>query len=191
MSLRVFTAIDLTSQVIRSVQAFQRKLAEQVPPILRWTKAEQLHITLKFVAALQENHLPPIISDLSHALQDQPCFSLNFQEAGVFPHLRSPRILWIGLQSSDALQTLFKINESIFKEYGYAPEKRPFQAHITIGRFKDDCTFNDLQMFRNVFSSLQKRFKTMQKVDHLTLYESTLTPHGPLYEIRDTITFQA
>lgn len=191
MSLRVFTAIDLSPQVVGAMQAFQRKFAEQIPPILQWTKAEQLHITLKFVGALQENHLAPIMSHLERALQNQPCFPLDFREAGIFPNLQSPRILWIGLLPSHELQAIYRINESIFKEYGYAPEKRPFQAHITIGRFKDKCGFNDLQMFRNVYFTLQKHFKAIQKVEHLTFYESTLTPHGAAYKICDTITFQA
>jgi len=189
MSLRVFTAIDLTPQVISDIQSFQREFAGQIPPIIRWTKTQLLHITLRFTGALQENHLSSILAQLAQELHHQHPFSLDFHEAGVFPNIKSPRILWVGLAPSSDLQNLFTINENIFGHYGYPAEKRPFQPHITIGRFKEDCSISDLQIFRNVFPTLQKHFKTVQLVDHLTFYENTLTPHGPLYKIHTTITF--
>lgn len=182
MSLRTFVAIDLTPTVIKKIIDFQKELGGQIPPIIRWTKKEQIHITLKFIGALKEDQLDSLNTSLIDTVSSMNRFSLSFENAGIFPNMNNPRILWIGIKSSPELFELVSTLETIFDHYGYAPEKRPFQAHITIGRFKDHITRQDLAFFQNVFHSHHPIFHCNQIVDQLTFYKSTLTPHSPIYE---------
>ena len=189
MSYRVFTAFDLSAEVIRSIVDFQEKLPKQFHTVLRWTKVEQLHITLKFVGELNEKDLQPVQEKIQKSFSETKKFSLEYSGSGFFPNEKNPRILWIAMQPSSELQAVVKKNEEIFQTYGYAPEKRPFQAHITIGRFKEYATRYELDQFLTEWHKQKPAFQARQMIDHLTFYRSMLTPQGPLYSIIAKVNF--
>jgi 2'-5' RNA ligase len=152
-------------------------------------KTDQLHITLKFVGELQENHLQPILDEMGRTFSKVNQFPLQLRGTGVFPNLKGPRILWLGINPSNELLELVKMNESIFHAFGYIPEKRPFQAHITVGRFKDLHTRQDLEKFQLLFDVQKQNFQAQQVIDHLTFYQSILTRQGPIYKILSKVIF--
>ncbi len=190
MSYRIFTAFDLSAEVIRDITEFRNKLPKQSSSVLRWTKTEQLHITLNFVGELREQDLKPIQEKLLKTLTETKPFSLEFSGSGIFPNERNPRILWIGMQPTYDLLAVVEKNKTIFQEFGYPPEKRPFQAHITIGRFKDYSSRVELDQFLSGWNGQKSTFHAQQMIDHLTYYKSTLTPQGPIYSAITRIQFQ-
>ena len=190
MSYRVFTAFDLSTKVIRSITEFRNKLPKQSSSVLRWTKIEQLHITLNFVGELNEQDLKPAQEKLLKTFTETKPFSIEFNGSGIFPNERNPRILWIGMQPSYDLFAVVEKNKAIFQELGYPPEKRPFRAHITIGRFRDRSTRAELDQFLSGWNEKKSAFHARQMIDHLTFYKSTLTQRGPIYSVITRIQFQ-
>jgi 2'-5' RNA ligase len=55
---------------------------------------------------------------------------------GVFPNIRSPRVLWAGVKGNDELTGLQQEIETGMTSLGFKQEKRRFRPHLTIGRFK-------------------------------------------------------
>jgi 2'-5' RNA ligase len=190
MSYRVFAALDLSQQVITDIFNYRKNLEQYLPPILRWTKTDQLHITLKFVGELQENHLHSLQNKIEEVFSEVYKFQLQLQGSGTFPNERNPRILWVGIHPSHELLEVVKMNEDIFQTFGYPAEKRPFQAHITIARFKESCTHQELTQFQLLWKTLKQDFQTQQSMDHLTLYQSTLTRQGPIYKSLTKVDFR-
>lgn len=190
MNYRVFSALDLSEQVITDIFNYRKHLEQHLPPILRWTKADQLHITLKFVGELRENHLQPIQNKLEEVFSEVEKFQLQLQGSGIFPNKRNPRILWVGIHPSNDLLEVVRKNEEIFNTFGYPTERRPFQAHITIARFKDNCAYQELTQFQLLWNTLKQDFQTQQSMDHLTFYQSTLTRQGPIYKIITKVDFR-
>lgn len=189
MSYRVFTAFDLSTEVIQNIAGFREKIRKQSSSVLRWTKTEQLHITLKFVGELKEQDLKPIQEKLNETLAATKKFPLEYSGSGIFPGEKNPRILWIGMQPSNELLAVAKQNEAIFQAFGYPPERRPFQAHITIGRFRDHATRAELDQFLSDWNKQKESFQARQMIDHLTFYKSTLTPQGPIYSVITKVAF--
>ncbi len=190
MSYRVFTALDLSQSVTSNILDYQKNLEQHFPPILRWIKADQLHITLKFVGELQENHLHPLQNKMRGIFSEVEKFQLQLQGSGIFPSARNPRILWVGIQPSQKLLEVVNKNESVFQTFGYPTEKRPFQAHITIARFKEDYPQKEWTQFQLLWKTQKNDFQTQQNIDHLTLYQSTLTRQGPIYKILTKVDFR-
>lgn len=182
MNHRVFLAIDIPQNIISAIQKKQQEMKLHAPPIIRWTKPNLLHITLKFEGELKQADLEPLCHDLHHAFFSFNPFTLEYQTLGVFPDLRKPRILWLGITHNDALFYLVRTVESIFNTLGYRPENRPFQAHLTIGRFNNHLSQSEIQDFSACLESQKDKFHAQQTVDHVTLYESTLTSSGPIYK---------
>ena len=181
MNQRVFTAVDLPDPIKKSVRALQQEMSNRFPPIIRWTPSQQMHITLKFVGAIKEDHLTPIKNKLHEECGQHPAFPLILKDTGIFPSLKNPRIFWIGLGLSPELLSLVKRNERVFNAFGYPPEKRPFRGHITIGRFKKYISLQELKMFQTNFQAEEPSFHAKLNADHLSLYESQLSPQGPTY----------
>ncbi|HAF61433.1 MAG TPA: RNA 2',3'-cyclic phosphodiesterase [Anaerolineaceae bacterium] len=190
MNHRIFAAIDLPQNVLNTIQGVQNSFALQAPSIVRWTKTNQLHITLKFIRELQDTHLNPLCSTLHQILSAFQTFPLDYSGMGVFPSMRNPRVLWLGIKASEPLVTLVQNIESIFQEFGYESEKRPFQPHLTIGRFKNDFSQPELQNFRSCLANYTAKVYAHQIVEHVTLYESTLTPAGPIYKVLLQVPFK-
>ena len=191
MRHRVFLAIDLPQSVTTAIQNIQAGMVQQASPIIRWTKTDLLHITLKFAGAVQDSDLQPIQRELEHSASLFQTFSLEYKDMGVFPNKRNPRVLWLGITPSASLTQLAQISESVFASHDYEPEKRPFQAHLTIGRFKDRFTQPELQNFLTNLAMIKEQIHYNQKVDHITLYESTLTPKGPIYTVLSRMPFKS
>ena len=123
--------------------ATARALAAQARPLIpygaRPAHPLDLHLTLHFLGGLtpervQAAHLA------ADAVWTQP-FALRMDQAGSFPRAR---VLWCA--PSRAPATLFALVarlESALAAQGFAPEARPFRAHLTLARkFRGPATLD-------------------------------------------------
>jgi 2'-5' RNA ligase len=57
--------------------------------------------------------------------------------AGAFPTERRGRVLWLGVsQGAELLVQLAAAVGALLEPVGYAPEARPYHAHLTLARLK-------------------------------------------------------
>lgn len=143
--MRTFLAIEMPTAaeiVIRQTQqALENLLATAQQQAIRWTVPASVHLTLRFLGdttdeqrRLLQTTLPPIVAE------HQP-FTLQLQGIGCFPNVKTPSIIWLGLQPAD--QTLFQLQahlEKAAQSAGFAIERKPFRPHLTIGRMRQSIT---------------------------------------------------
>jgi len=132
--IRAFIAVDLDPQVIERIYSAVDDLKARIPAI-RWLPKTNLHLTLKFLGNVEETQIDPLIAVLQEQLRPFPRCTINAKGLGVFPDLRRPKILWVGLAGSGLIQLAAKVDLSLLP-FGFAPEKRPFTPHLTIGRWR-------------------------------------------------------
>lgn len=145
----------------------------------KWVEPENMHFTYKFLGAVDENKIPEITSTLDSYLRVYES-KLEFRGLGVFPHPKSPRILWLGLYNPDrsVFDAAMGIDEKMAK-IGFSPEKRKFLPHVTLVRVKKSLStgFLDiLREYKNIEAEPMDQFS-------INLIESKLTPEGPIYSI--------
>jgi 2'-5' RNA ligase len=97
---------------------------------------------------------------------------------GFFPHARHPRVFWAGAENTTALRQLASSVDVALQPLGIAPEVRPYQPHLTLGRIVDKGPFPDLDLAIEELPS--REFGTITP-DRFVLFESTVTPTGPIY----------
>src|SRR5882672_10835598 len=95
---RVFCAIELPSLVRDKISEHITRLREAMPGSpASWSRAENVHLTLKFVGHIQ----PGRVNDLSQAAEDAVAgfspFEIGIGNAGSFPEHGTARVLWIGI----------------------------------------------------------------------------------------------
>ncbi|MBI5419569.1 MAG: RNA 2',3'-cyclic phosphodiesterase [Deltaproteobacteria bacterium] len=176
--MRLFTGIALSP-------ACRNAIASAVSPFrsrrihVSWTPDRNLHLTMKFLGETPPDRVEEIALLLGPAGEDIPPFDLVVEEAGGFPSLRAPRVLWIGIR--EPLELVGKLQENMenaLSDAGFPREERPFHPHITVGRVKGGLSPGWGEEYARALSG--RRFGVV-RVSSFQLYESRLSPQGATY----------
>ena len=132
--IRAFIAIEIDPQLVRQISAMITDLKPRIAGI-RWVPQANFHLTLKFLGDIEETKIEPIAQALELALRPFPRFTINAKDLGVFPDLKRPRVLWIGLEGKKLLELASKIKTAL-DPLGFVPEKKRFKPHLTVGRWR-------------------------------------------------------
>lgn len=182
-TVRAFLAINLPMAILRRVTELQSELrtrADQEQLKVGWVPPPNLHVTLKFLGNISRENAWVMRDLLQQRLAHRPRFSLAVKGAGCFPDAAHPRILWVGVEGKDdALTALVADLEQWMFELGFAKEKRPFHAHVTIGRVKDGnadllqglnepdfgrCTVNEVVLYESVLRRTGAEYSALVRV---------------------------
>src|SRR5262249_7037020 len=106
-------------------------------------------------------------------------FTLGLRGLGLFPPHGEPRVLWVGVETNSALQSLHQtIGELLTNEIGYVPESRPYAPHITLSRFNGPTSRVKLQ--QHMKNSADFHIAEIP-VTQFALYSSTVVDRAPTY----------
>lgn len=174
--IRAFIAINLAASVIEEIAKVQSALQDTKGDI-RWTRAHNLHLTLKFLGDIARGQVEPILHALQDALRGRPALRLVVRGLGAFPNPKKPRVLWAGI-AGEGLKELSETVETALMALDFPPEEREFTPHLTIGRVRS------LRGWDRVLAVMRAHEQAdfgESVVDHVTLYQSTLRPDGAVY----------
>lgn len=172
MKKRLFIAIDIPESVKSVVARIEEELSKSISG--RWIDPGNLHLTLKFLGYVDEEMVPGIEDAVAGAVTDFSNFILRLSDIGLFPNIRKPRVLWVGLIDEDnSCGKIQRILDRSLSGLGFEKEKRPFQPHVTLCRIKKQVLI-DLEFPKVDPASFEVR--------ELILFQSTLTPKGAIYE---------
>ncbi len=170
--VRAFIAVPLPEEIREQVAALNRTLARQLPEV-RWSHGENLHLTLKFFAAIEEESLEKIGEVMLSVGRFTPPFQVRLKGLGAFPSLARPRVFWLGIHQDEPLRHLHQDLEDRLERLGLARDPRPFAPHLTLGRPQ-----GPLHGGRDPIGRRQPGLDLDLPVDQLILYQSRLRPGG-------------
>ena len=172
--MRLFVAIEISAEIRARINEFVTRLQPRLTNA-RWARPEGLHITLKFLGNVADERRP-IIEQALHRI-DAPRFEVSLHRIGVFPNPKSPRVLWVGIESGPELTNLAKETDNVLASLGFEREKRAFTPHVTLARFKEGTKALNVGA---ALPELDLSFGTMTATE-FHLYESKLSPKGASY----------
>jgi 2'-5' RNA ligase len=134
--MRLFIAISLPEKVKNEIETAQNELRRALPiGSVRWTKREQIHLTLKFLGEVLGNRTEALTQSVQEACKKFPPLRLRAARIGFFPNANLPRVIWAGVSDrAGGLPTLQFAIESAMKEFGTQGPEKTFIGHITLGR---------------------------------------------------------
>jgi 2'-5' RNA ligase len=168
---RLFVAIDLPDST-------KGVLVDLDPKIrgVRWTDAEQMHLTLGFFGDVPDDVDLTLRERLS-AIEFGAYF-LPITGVGTFPPKGPPKIIWIGVGAGHPhLFQVYKRVQEAALAAGLEPELRPWHPHITLARCRD-VSAQAVQKFLKTNVDLDAG---MIRVESFHLYSSKLTPAGSIH----------
>jgi 2'-5' RNA ligase len=135
--IRVFFAIALSTEFKEQLGVFILNLQEKAKTrAIRWTKQENLHITLQFLPELQSNDLPLLVENVHKTIKNTPPLTFSIGSIQLFPNPYHPRVIVLDIMPQDDLVALAKKIARGIKASHYPTEDRLFRAHVTLGRIK-------------------------------------------------------
>lgn len=179
--LRAFIAVEIPAEIQQNVDRETANLRKILDPLVRWVPAENMHLTLKFLGDVSPSNVEFLMQMLRNEADTVPCFHIHLTGLGAFPSLRRPRVIYIGIQAPAALDTLQRGIESASHRLGYESDERPFSAHLTLGRVKQNVGAADQQKIRRTIEGTQVDLLGTARVDSVHLFKSELKPSGSVY----------
>ena len=106
-------------------------------------------------------------------------FQLKAGGLGVFPTVKRPRVLWMGITGDTAPLIAFARNlDARLAGLGFAEETRPFRAHLTLGRFKAKT---DARRLTQILLDAAEIEPAAFSADQVILFKSDLKPSGAVH----------
>jgi len=179
--IRAFIAVTLPEHLVCFVSGIQQTLKASGLRI-GWVAPGNVHLTLKFLGDIDPADIDPITDVMSECAQRMAPMTFFAGGLGVFPDLRHPRVLWLGIMGDmpqliafqqDLDTRLVAVGKGRFK-----PEERQFKGHLTLGRIKARLGSDILVKALRETGRVESKAFT---VDVIHLVQSRLTPSGSIY----------
>ena len=179
-SCRLFFALwpdeSTRQQLLRETRGVVRRCGgKPVPPA-------NYHVTVAFVGTLAAERLDAIVA--AGRATEFAQFELLFDRVGYWPR---PRVLWVApSRCPPALHTLVSALWDRLSDAGLERESRAYQPHLTLARIADEILLDDLY---RAIEDLPTREFGLINPDQFVLFESSVTPAGPIYRKVAEFTF--
>ncbi len=178
--MRLFIALPLPVQVENALKSIIQNL-KKYDERIRWVNPSNIHVTLRFLGETDPKQVPELKQIITDATTTCKPFAVRITKIGAFPNIRHPRIIWAGFHDdlvSVQVNKLASIIEQSVRESGFEPEKKKFRPHLTLARIKNPASLKALpQILQNY------KIEPIEcKLNKICLFQSTLTPKGPIYD---------
>jgi len=190
-SLRCFVAVPLSDELKARVTDFQQRLSSRLSTYaLKWTKRQQLHLTLVFLGNVDADRIDPVKAALTIACTACPPLELKLACAGCFPSIQRPGVVWVGVGgAASSLCALAQSARMAMEPFCERPEKKPFNAHLTIARVKA-APAREVARIGASIQSMKMEPLGEWRADEVQLIRSELFREGPRYSVLQAIKLQ-
>ncbi|MEW6189455.1 MAG: RNA 2',3'-cyclic phosphodiesterase [Actinomycetota bacterium] len=174
--LRLFIAVELPPDLQRKLSSVKNEMKKVKDA--KWVEPQNLHLTLKFLGNCSEEKVSTIIESVASCVKNAKPFAFKLNGLGCFPSNKRARVFWIGIKEGEEdLIKLQQFVEEALKPLGFKKEERAFHAHVTLARLRRP---QDMRL--GIASIETEEFSTpFIQVKSITLFQSRLTPSGPIY----------
>jgi RNA 2',3'-cyclic 3'-phosphodiesterase len=176
--IRVFFGINLpiaTQQALTTTRLELENFYAHYP--IRWSKANNLHITLQFLAQFKTADLNNLCRNVNSQLRPMATrFRISIEKLEFFPESK-PHIIALNVEPQAQLRQLAQCIGRGIEQTHYPTEKRPFKGHLTLGRIK---TNSNRTAFMQNKLPLEAHILTFS-CNEIILFHSQPSPLGSIY----------
>jgi len=181
--MRVFIAIDIDEQIRKALSRLQNEMRSKVDikkGDVKWVNPDVMHLTLKFLGEIKDVQAVDVRNITKDVAGRHKSFELEVETVGYFGG-RSARVLWVGTgQNCENLLQLQSDLEHELASAGWPGETRKFSGHLTLCRVRNSKAGVKLAQMTEGY----KDFKLgTVSADSVSVYQSQLTPKGPVYTV--------
>lgn len=178
----MFVALVPPPEAVEHLEEFLEPRREAAP--FRWAATEQLHVTLAFLAEVEDRRLDELVERLERAAARRTPVPTRITGGGAFPHAARARVVWAGLELDERGRTevdrMATGARAAASRSGIVVDGKRFRPHLTLGRLSRPGEVSDWVRLLDAYAGPE------WVADRLTLVASHLGegPRGrPRYEV--------
>jgi 2'-5' RNA ligase len=188
-AVRSFIAIELPASLRALLATVQQELSVSLGDAagaIKWVRSDGSHLTLQFLGDVRPEQIGAIQQGIERACAEVAPLTLDVGGLGVFPNVRRPRVIWVGLggdaPNMERLAGLQQAVASQMESLGFKPDHN-FKPHLTLGRVRDTASRSDLAAITEVMQYPQEQplFENTFHVRSVSLMRSELQPGGAVH----------
>jgi RNA 2',3'-cyclic 3'-phosphodiesterase len=182
---RLFVALELPPEARDALDRWRAAALAGVSG-LRLVRPEDLHVTLCFLGSRPAHEIEQIGAACG-VVAGEPAVESAFGEPVWLPR-RRPRVLAVSLDDGDGALARLQaaVSAALVAGGWYAPEPRPFLAHVTVARVGRDARVRPPAS--SALPALPALSAGVVQCSRVTLYRSRLSPAGARYEPLSVVT---
>ncbi|MGZ5280500.1 MAG: RNA 2',3'-cyclic phosphodiesterase [Pseudobdellovibrionaceae bacterium] len=174
---RLFIGLGFSEHFAKAAEPWIKKIrknADRKEVSLKWTPETNYHVTLVFLGNTAEEEIPQLEEKIKWVAQRHGHFTLKIRNISGFPTLNQARVIYFGVQRSQAILDL----QSDLENEILPPEKveHEYSPHLTLARLRNPKSCRDL------LSPFEHVDLGKQEVTSLILFNSILSHGYPVYE---------
>ena len=178
--MRAFLALDLSAETRAKLGQVQAALKTETLHV-KWVDPDQMHLTLRFFVDLQPEQQHKLHPAMTEVARRSSVFTYKVRGVGFFASGDRLKVLWCGVDdTAGRLTSLQRTVEQSLAPLKLAREERLFRAHLTLGRLKVPSREPQLVQALKSMTNLEAG---VERPERVRLYQSTLTPEGPVYRV--------
>jgi len=178
--MRLFVAINLPAAERRRIHRATARLRDGDVPV-RWVGFEQYHLTMRFLGEVGRDELEVVENAVRMTAEMNAAFDARLAGCGAFPTIRSPSVIWLGVDPSPHLRSLKQDLERALSDSGLERDTRAFHPHLTLGRVSESGRAGAFRGFGDAAAAVD--YEGTFRVRSLDLMRSTLGPEGSRYSV--------
>jgi 2'-5' RNA ligase len=180
--IRSFIAIELPPEMVSRLKEFQARFKLPRHTFVKWVSPESIHLTLKFLGNVTMKQVEQLNAMLQTNSREFDQFELRTARTGCFPNEKRVRVFWLGLEGEiPKLMSLHKAIDEGSAKLGFPSENRPYTAHLTLARIKEECSPSQRWEFVELIRDASFEPESIIQVKRVSLMRSKLTPGGAVY----------
>src|SRR3989344_292497 len=183
--LRLFFALNIPQNLKEELTSWQKKY-QDLP--MRWTKPNNLHLTVLFIGWIKREQLKDIIEGAKAVAASFPSFPIRFTGTNYGPPDAPKRMAWLyGMPSLDLAKLKRALElEMTRRNIPFTQELREFIPHITLGRIDED------EWRKKISKETPHITQALDRTIYITsldLMKSTPQKSGSMYEFLEAFPF--
>jgi len=178
-AIRAFLAIDLPHEIRNEIAQIQNRLKNDLRGLIRWVRPEGIHLTLKFFGDIKGNDMETVSRVMENQAGRINPLRFGIKNLGVFPDLKRPRVLWLGIDGD--VESLIAFQKAMDRElyaHGFPIEDRPFRPHLTLARIREP---KGLMGIAKLMENRDGYTAGCFDAAEIILFRSQLMPQGAVY----------
>ena len=180
--MRLFVAAEIGDRSSRRIGTLiddlRARVAARAPRAkVTWVAVDRLHLTVRFIGEVDEDHAARLASVLAPPLPLAP-FQIQWNGVGAFPNIRRPRVIVCDIgRGQDRMAELEQEVSARLESAGVPREARAYTPHLTLARVRESRRLAGA----GAFDGADRHTLGTTVVDAITLFQSQLSSKGPTY----------
>ncbi len=175
--MRLFVATSVTGEAAVRVASLIASMRARLPRAA-WVSAHSHHITFAFLGEQLPEAVPRLTEALRGATADVVAIDATLARGGFFPSERKARVGWVAIEPEGPIIAAAERVRGAVASCGVKFDDKPFKAHLTLARLRDEWRARDIELFRRM---VEEAGAIAFRLDRVSLYESRLAPSGAVH----------